>query len=81
MTELYVPAPDGRANSTSIPTTATVDVRPVDAAHGVIITVSGPLMSDGVDLVQEHLGAGARPPPSGHRARPLRRPGPVTPTA
>jgi anti-anti-sigma regulatory factor len=61
MTELYIPAPDGPGSSTSIPTsiptTATVDVRPVDAAHGVIITVSGPLMRDGVDLVREHLDA------------------------
>jgi anti-anti-sigma factor len=32
-------------------------VRPVDAAHGVIITVSGPLALHGVDLVREHLGA------------------------
>ena len=57
MTQLSVPAPEGPASSTSPPPTATVDVRPVDAAHGVIITVSGPLALRGVDLVREHLGA------------------------
>lgn len=57
MTQLSVPAPEGPASSTSIPPAATVDVRPVDAAHGVIITVSGPLTLHGVDLVRERLGA------------------------
>lgn len=57
MTDLVVPAHDGPASSTSSSTTTAVDVRPVDAAHGVIVTVSGPVSLDGAETLSRHLDA------------------------
>lgn len=60
MTDLAVPAHHPRHHPASPPSSssgATIEVRPVDAAHGVIVTVSGPLALDGADALSRQLDA------------------------
>jgi anti-anti-sigma regulatory factor len=57
------PSPRPRAGSTREPDpgpgrrAATIEVRPVDAAHGVMITVTGALESADAAVLGQHLGA------------------------